>query len=702
MFFQVNVSDSTDNNMSVIFYFDYYNPNSSGGPPIVNPDSPVRTFNVSAPLVGSIVTVDATWTYPRLSNFSAGQFWVNISVRNDLGEFDPSLGSIIFPVIVNQNSAPFIDGLLSLNSVNQPIRYQNPVIPLLYENVSIGDPDADPVTVTWKWGDGTLTINKTAPLTTRLEMHVSHQYPANRFPLNESPRTVDISVHVWIDDGVGHNVSYNSTAEFYIAFDDPPRVRIDSPTVGSVWKVGEAVRMVGNVTDAEGDPTTAYWDFDNRTDSTGIGDPTRNTDANGTTATHAYSSPGLYNITLWATDGDKELCFDAYCTTFLTHWRNSIIPVQVLYNRPPVIALSNATGQLGQPVLLRAAVYDPDGDNMTVTWVFGDGSPNATNVTGSSPRVLPQVFAVAQEHIYSGAGSHNLSLYVSDGNVTVTQTQTVFVQSFNRPPVLLSGRVSRLNGTTARNNTFRINETVVVTAMVYDPENDTLNASIDWGDGVRSNQTIDLKTASNCALDNLSRKICPVSFSHVYASIGSSDSRNYTVLVTITDNKVFMHYNSATGKWETLNHTAQLPVVLFITNFQAQGLPLTVALSADSTNGTVPFTVAFTATPSGGTPPYSFRWDFGDGGASGLQNPSHTYEAAGTYTVTLAVRDGEARTITKTIAIKATSPGTTVSSAGIPPWVLYVAVASVAAVVAVVGVLLWRRRKARQLPPSQT
>ncbi len=696
--FRANVSDSTSNNMSVAFYFDYYNPNSSGGPPIVNPDSPMRTINLSAGAVGSVVTADTTWTYRRLSNFSAGQYWVNVSVRNGLGEFDPSSGSIIFPVIVHQNSAPFIDGLLSVNSVQQALRYQNPVIPLLYENVTIGDPDADPVTVTWAWGDGTLTINQTGPLPDRMELKVTHRYSATLFSLNETPRTVDILVRVWIDDGLGHNVSYNSTAEFYIDFDAPPNVRVESPTTGSVWKVGESVPMVGNVTDPEGDPITAYWDFDNRTDSTAIGDPTRNRDANGTTARHAYSSPGLYDITLWATDGEKEFCRDTNCTLFYTHWQSETIPVQVRYNLPPFVAMSNVTAQLQQPVLLQAAVYDPDGDNMTVRWVFGDGTPDATNVTGSSPRASPRVFQVSQDHTYTTVGNETLTLYVSDGNATVHDSRLVFVQSFNEPPVLLGIQVSRADGTSAGNNTFRINETVIITVMAYDPENDTLNVSINWGDGTSVNRTVDPKTGPDCSVDNLSRNICSVSFSHKYSNTSSSQFQNYSVLVTITDNQVFMEYDAASGEWNTLDHTKSQTVVVLVTNFQSPGLPFTVVLSADSTNGTVPFIVTFTATPSGGMPPYSFYWDFGDGGASGLQNPSHTYEAAGTYTVVLSVRDGEGRTVTKTIAIKATSPGTTVSGAGIPPWVLYVAVASVAAV-AGVGVLLRRRGKIRQLPP---
>jgi len=49
--------------------------------------------------------------------------------------------------------------------------------------------------------------------------------------------------------------------------------------------------------------------------------------------------------------------------------------------------------------------------------------------------------------------------------------------------------------------------------------------------------------------------------------------------------------------------------------------------------------VVFTATVEGGVPGYSFLWTFGDGGTSTLQNPTHTYTVAGTYTATVTVAD---------------------------------------------------------------
>jgi len=64
-------------------------------------------------------------------------------------------------------------------------------------------------------------------------------------------------------------------------------------------------------------------------------------------------------------------------------------------------------------------------------------------------------------------------------------------------------------------------------------------------------------------------------------------------------------------------------------------VPPTAAFSGSPTSGTVPLNVSFTDQSSGS--PTSWSWTFGDGGNSTSQNPSHTYNSAGTYSVTLSV-----------------------------------------------------------------
>lgn len=119
--------------------------------------------------------------------------------------------------------------------------------------------------------------------------------------------------------------------------------------------------------------------------------------------------------------------------------------------------------------------------------------------------------------------------------------------------------------------------------------------------------------------------------------------------------------------------------------------PFDVVATSDATSGTVPLAVAFQAIPSGGTAPYVFHWDFGDGTTSTTQNPTHTYQVAGTYTVTLTVSDADGRTTTKTIQITASSTAT-------PPWILYALVPVVA--VGIVALTLWLRRRRVRKPPS--
>ncbi|RME95456.1 MAG: PKD domain-containing protein, partial [Bacteroidetes bacterium] len=61
----------------------------------------------------------------------------------------------------------------------------------------------------------------------------------------------------------------------------------------------------------------------------------------------------------------------------------------------------------------------------------------------------------------------------------------------------------------------------------------------------------------------------------------------------------------------------------------------TAGFTASPTSGVRPLMVQFTDQSTGDIT--SWSWDFGDGGTSSQQNPSHTYTSAGTYTVRLTV-----------------------------------------------------------------
>ncbi|WP_281425775.1 PKD domain-containing protein [Methanofollis formosanus] len=89
-----------------------------------------------------------------------------------------------------------------------------------------------------------------------------------------------------------------------------------------------------------------------------------------------------------------------------------------------------------------------------------------------------------------------------------------------------------------------------------------------------------------------------------------------------------------------------------------QGPPaIETNFTADQTSGEVPLTVRFTDRSVGD--PTAWSWDFGDGETSTEQNPAHTYDAPGTYTVSLTATNlFGSHTTAKTDYITVTSPPT--------------------------------------------
>ncbi|MET3164296.1 UNVERIFIED_ORG: PKD repeat protein [Arthrobacter sp. UYEF10] len=89
----------------------------------------------------------------------------------------------------------------------------------------------------------------------------------------------------------------------------------------------------------------------------------------------------------------------------------------------------------------------------------------------------------------------------------------------------------------------------------------------------------------------------------------------------------------------------------------------TAAFTAAPTTGTAPLNVSFTDTSTG--TPTSWSWTFGDGGVSTVQNPAHTYAAAGTYTATLtATNGGGTSSATTTISVDPAPPAGGVTVVG--------------------------------------
>ena len=141
--------------------------------------------------------------------------------------------------------------------------------------------------------------------------------------------------------------------------------------------------------------------------------------------------------------------------------------------------------------------------------------------------------------------------------------------------------------------------------------------------------------------------------SHTYATAGS-----FNVTQTVTD----------TGSGKTSSKTASVTVT------SGGGTP-----NANFTVATSGLTATFTdtSTDTGGTIG-TYAWSFGDGATSATASPSHTYAAAGTYSVSETVTDnvnGTSSTRTAAVTASAASSSQLLGNAGFEsgfaqPWTL--------------------------------
>ncbi len=117
----------------------------------------------------------------------------------------------------------------------------------------------------------------------------------------------------------------------------------------------------------------------------------------------SYTQSGSYNVTFKVSDGS------------LTDSKTITITV-VNVNRPPVANAGpdQLNAKKGVAVSLNgSASNDPDGQALTYSWNFGDGTPLGTGVTVS--------------HVYATANNYTVTLTVKDGSLTATDTALIKV-----------------------------------------------------------------------------------------------------------------------------------------------------------------------------------------------------------------------------------------------------------------------------------
>ncbi|WP_345939371.1 PKD domain-containing protein [Methanosarcina acetivorans] len=241
------------------------------------------------------------------------------------------------------------------------------------------------------------------------------------------------------------------------------------------------------------------------------------------------------------------------------------------------VAKFTATPTSGDSPLTVQFTDESTGSPTAWTWDFGDGA----TATEQSP-----------SHTYTSAGNYTVNLTVTNDGGSDSEVKTDYItvsesSTPTEPEPVAAFTADVTNGTVPLTVNFTDQSTEAPTSWAWDFDNDG---------------TVD-STEQNP--------------SYTYTSAGT-----YTVNLTVanaegSDSEVKIDYITVS---ESSTPTEPEPVAAFI---------------ADVTNGTVPLTVNFTDQSTGS--PTSWLWDFGDNTSATEQNPSHTYNSAGNYTVNLTV-----------------------------------------------------------------
>ncbi len=569
----LSVADPIGENMTVTVAFEAAF-NTTDYSPVLGNLSAVTVTNVTSPGPNVPVALEINWTYDHLNpdpSFwilpdQATYFLVWVRVNNSQGSdpytsfgcpelSDSRYGQCVFTVAVALNSAPSFTESLATNW-KSTVTFPNPVVPPFSQYVVVQDADNDPLTATWDWGDGNTTVEAFSGDTIDgVTIWGNHSYFVDT---NTTPRDYFFYVNVTVSDGnPGHDRRSNTTVWYHVNFDDAPH--LESLVISrSTWRVDDVVRAESSFSDADSDNVTYYWDLGdgNVTPPATVRASPMPTEVN---VTHAYTLPGNYTISLWATDGEGK-CVWGGTDCLRSHEVNVSASISVVANAAPTISLSLSTPPLfvGHVAGFTLAVFDPDADPLNLTWDFGDGTwlNSYTNATTESVHSasMPQVF---QNHTYLLPGpaptyNYTVRVWANDGHGhNVSSGTRVFVGSTNLPPVGLA----HLELT---NSTVFVNETFALDVSVSDQEGDTTNITVDWGDGSALSWW-------NLTLQPNVTRTWP--FIHTYRTAGA-----WQINVTFTDYKVWV-MKDANGTVIQLNHTVVVPVSITVQEIPVPAVP---------------------------------------------------------------------------------------------------------------------------------
>ncbi|MFO1385730.1 MAG: PKD domain-containing protein [Chitinivorax sp.] len=204
-------------------------------------------------------------------------------------------------------------------------------------------PLASGLNYSWDFGDGTSGSGSPA----------THKYTA----ANSYVAVLNVT------DGKGNSAHTSQTISVAVR---NPSVTLNPANVSS--RNNKNISFTANGSDPANKPLNYQWDFGDGTVLSG-----------GSTASHSYASNGNYVVTVSVDNGDGGTA-------------SASGSVQVVDNRAPSSPVINVGEHqpVGEMIPFAVSSSDPDGDNLTYLWDFGDGQTSTDNAPTHSYPVVGQ------------------------------------------------------------------------------------------------------------------------------------------------------------------------------------------------------------------------------------------------------------------------------------------------------------------------
>lgn len=222
----------------------------------------------------------------------------------------------------------------------------------------------------WAFGDGTTSAG----------VNVEHTYA--------QAGSYDVTLSMHYTDSTVRTLTTNVEIEENAA----PAVTLD---VTGMMRTDVALDFdASGSSDPEGMPLSYHWDF---------GDGAT---ASGACTTHAYDVPGSYTVALAVSDGHN--------TVDVTR------SLEVTVNSAPVASfVTSGATEVGSKITFDgSSSHDPDGDTLSYTWDFGDGTKKEGEVV---------------TYAYETADTYAVTLEVSDSLLSSSTEQTVSICEAGMP-----------------------------------------------------------------------------------------------------------------------------------------------------------------------------------------------------------------------------------------------------------------------------